>query len=401
MTAARPARVVTTALLVAVLFAMPALQRTFGFALFNLIFLYTIFFWITQASSWNIFSGYSGYFSFGQGAFYGAGLYVTANLVARRGTSLLPALPVGALVGALIAVATGLLVFRLRKLSGEIFALFSLAVALALGGLANNWSFIDGGRGIPLGSVAYPSWLGSTTEMLYYLALALAVVSVGLAYALQRSRVGSGLAAIRDDERVAEGVGVPTFRYKLWMFGLNGALAGVSGAIHAVQVNFISPQTAFGITIPLFVILMSVVGGRRHWAGPVVGAVVIHTISDRLTGAGLGDLSQIVLGLLLIGATLFLRTGIAPRLVRRPGPATVVALVVLVGQLVAVDRTVITSAAYAIVAGLLVLILPDRLLDAAGSRVWPRRADGPDDDQPRPRTTADERPATTDAGGPT
>lgn len=374
----------------ALLFALPALQRTFDFALFNLIFLYSVFFWITQATSWNIFSGYSGYFSFGQGAFYGLGLYATGNLVVNYGTSLLPALPVGGLIGGLVALATGLLVFRLRKLSGEIFALFSLAVALALGALANNWSFIDGGRGIPIGSVDYPSWLGSTTEMLYYLALVLAVVSVGLAAAIQYSRLGSGLFAIRDDERVAEGIGVPTFRFKLWMFALNGVLAGVSGALHAVQVNFISPQTAFGITVPLFVILMSVVGGRRHWAGPVVGAVVIYTVSDRLTGAGFTELSQIVLGVLLIGATLFLRAGIAPRLLQRPLPATFTAVVVLAGQLIFSDEPVITSASIAMIAGILVLIIPDRAYRRVGI---PLRTTGGDGSR-EPQDPHDEVPIT-------
>lgn len=385
----RRAGMVAAGAVVVVLLAMPTLQRTFGFALFNLIFLYTLFFWITQATSWNVFSGYSGYFSFGQGAFYGVGLYTTANLVAREGTSLLPALPLGGLVGGLVAIATGVLVFRLRKLTGEIFALFSLAVALGLGALANNWGFIDGGRGIPIGQVTYPTWLGSTTEMLYYLGLALALAAVGLAYAIQHSRIGSGLFAIRDDERVAEGIGVPTFHYKLWMFGLNGVLAGVSGALHAVQVNFISPQTAFGITIPLFVILMSVVGGRRHWAGPVLGAIVIHTISDRLTGVGLADISQIVLGLLLIGATLFLRAGIAPRLLQRPVPASVVAAAVLAAQLLWRPQPVITSVAIAMVAGLLVLVVPDRALRSARGRLRPGSSGGRDGNGRPPAATVD------------
>lgn len=358
---------VVAVVVLAVLAAMPWLQRTFGFAVFNLIFLYTLFFWITQSTSWNVFSGYSGYFSFEQGAFYGAGLYVTANLTVRQGTSLLPALPVGAIVGGLIALATGLLVFRLRKLSGEIFALFSLAVALALGGLANNWSAIDGGRGIPIGSVDYPAALGSVTEMLYLLGLALAAVAVALAAWIQHSRIGSGLFAIRDDEAVAEGLGVPTFRYKLGVFTLNGALAGVSGALHAVQVNFISPQSAFGITVPLFVILMSVVGGRRHWAGPVVGAVVIHTVTDRLTGAGFAELSQILLGALLIAATLFLREGIAPRLLRRPLVPTAAAALVLTVLIAVTDQQIITVAAWAVVVALLVLILPERFRPALGS----------------------------------
>lgn len=356
------------ALLLVVLLGLPTLQKIFGFALFNLIFLYSIFFWITQATSWNLFSGYSGYFSFGQGAFYGAGLYVTANMVTAYDTTLLPALPVAGIIGALIALAMGVLVFRLRKLSGEIFALFSLAVALAFGSLANNWSFIDGGRGIPIGTVEYPEWLGSTTEMLYYLGLLLAIVAVAVAYAIQHSRVGFGLFGIRDDEQVAEAVGVPTFRYKVMVLVINGALAATSGALHAVQVNFVAPRSAFGITVPLFVILMSVVGGRRHWSGPVIGAVVIHTVSDELAGLGFAELGQVLVGVLLIAATLFLREGVATRLLRRPAPATVTSAVILVGLLLFTDEPVISIAAIAMLGGLLALVVPGRVYDLLGRR---------------------------------
>lgn len=378
----RPRTLVLWGVVAVVLFAMPTLQRTFGFAVFNLIFLYFIFFWVSQATSWNIFSGYSGYFSFGQGAFYGAGLYTTAILATRFGFPLLPALPIGGLVGGLIALLTGLLVFRLRKLSGEIFALFSLAVALALGSLANNWTAIDGGRGIPIGTVSYPSWLGSVTEMLYYLGLVLALIAVFAAFVIQYSRVGFGLFAIRDDERVAEAIGAPTFRYKLLIFTLTGVVAGISGALHAVQVNFVSPATAFGIRIPLFVILMSVVGGRRHWSGPVLGAALIYTVTDRLTDAGFAELNQILLAVVLIAATLFLRGGIAARLLEQPWPPVIAALVTFLVQVVFVDMAVISQAAIAMVAAMIVLFVPDRLYDLlpGGKRKSPREDGG--DSQP-------------------
>lgn len=355
--------------LIVALFALPTLQEAYDLPLYSLIFAYFVFFWVTQATSWNIFCGYAGYFSFGQGAFYGAGLYTTAILTTRHDFSLLPALPIGGLVAGLIAFLTGVLVFRLRKLTGEIFALFTLAVALGLGSLANNWTAIDGGRGIPIGSVSYPDWLGSITEMLYYLGLVLVLVAVLLAFAVQHSRLGFGLFAVRDDERVAETIGVPTLRYKLAIFTLSGAIAGVSGALHAVQVNFISPTTAFGIRVPLFVILMSVLGGRRHWLGPVLGAVLIYSVSDRLTGAGLAELSQILLAALLIVATLFLRGGIITRLRERPVPALSTGVLALVVQLVVSDQPVITQATIAMLVAMTALFVPDRVYAA----MWVRR----------------------------
>lgn len=346
---------------VAMLF-VPTLQGQFGFPLYNLIFLYLIFFWITQATSWNILSGYSGYFSFGQSAFYGGGMYTTAILGSRYGWDLLPTLPAAAIVGGLIAALTGLLVFRLRKLSGEIFALFTLAVALGIGALVNNWGALDGGRGIVLGRIDYPGFLGDTTQMLYYLGLTLALVAVLVAYTIQHTRFGAGLFAIHDDEKVAEAVGVPTFRYKMLVFTISGMLAATSGALHAVQVGFISPEVGFGLRIPVFVILMSVVGGRRHWFGPALGAVLIYTVTDRMAGAGYSEANQIVLAAVLIAATLFLRGGISSRLMERPVPPIAVFVVAFVGAFALGGQPAITASAWAIGAAMIVLFIPDKLL---------------------------------------
>lgn len=347
-----------------VMLSMPTWQETFGFPLYNLIFLYLVFFWVTQATSWNILSGYSGYFSFGQAAFFGGGMYTTAILGANYGWGLLATLPVAALVGGVIAFLVGLVVFQLRKLSGEIFALFTLAVALGLGALINNWTALDGGRGIPLGQLEYPDWLGDTTQMLYYLGLTLATIALLLAFAVQRSRFGAGLFAIRDDEKVAEAVGVPTFRYKLGIFVISGVLAATSGGLHAVQVGFISTAVAFPLRIAVFVILMSVVGGRRHWFGPLLGAVLIHTLNDRMSGAGYGEATQIALGAVLILATLFLRSGISGRLVQRPVLPSIAFVVAFAGSFFLGGVSVITALAWGIAAGMVVLFLPARLLPA-------------------------------------
>lgn len=378
-------RVIGTWTVVAlVMLLMPSLQRMFGFALYNLIFLYLVFFWVTQATSWNIFSGYSGYFSFGQAAFYGSGMYATAILVTRHDWDLLPTLPVAALVGGVIAAAMGVLTFRMRKLSGEIFALFTLAMSLGLGALANNWMAIDGGRGISLGTVNYPDVLGSVTEMLYYLGLLVALSAVLAAYAIQHSRFGAGLFAIRDDEKVAEAIGVPTFRYKLALFAVTGTISGLSGGLHAVQVNFISPQSAYGLRVPIFVILMSVVGGRRHWSGPVIGAVLIYTITDRLVGAGHAELNQVMLAVVLIAATLFLRGGITQRLMQNPRPTVIVFGLVFLGAMVLGGQSAITSGAIAMIVAMVMLFIPDRYLH--------RRKPPDDPDAEGPADTPDPAP---------
>src|SRR5438874_10174251 len=112
----------------AALAALPLL----GLAPFYESFLYLVFHWIVLAVSWNILSGYSGYFSFGHGAFFGAGMYTTATLATKAGVPFLWTLPAAALVAAAFGVALGAVVFRLPRLRGELFALLTLAVTFVL-----------------------------------------------------------------------------------------------------------------------------------------------------------------------------------------------------------------------------------------------------------------------------
>jgi branched-chain amino acid transport system permease protein len=239
--------------------------------------------------------------------------------------------------------------------------------------------------------------------MLYYLGLTLATIAVLVAYLIQHSRFGAGLFAIHDDEKVAEAVGVPTFRYKMLVFVVSGMLAATAGALHAVQVGFISPAGTFGLRIPVFVILMSVVGGRRHWFGPLLGAVLIHTVTDRMAGAGYAEANQIVLAAVLIAATLFLRGGISARLVERPLPP-VLTFVVTFGATFLLGSPAITAAAWAIGAALIVLFIPDRFLPVKRRRGGtpsrgPHDGGGRDDGGPDDAGERDDKRAAAQEGG--
>jgi branched-chain amino acid transport system permease protein len=374
---------------VAALAVFPLVREAIGASTYMLVFLYFIFFWVTQATSWNIFSGYAGYLNFGQNAFYGIGVYCTALLIEHWETPLLVILPLAAVAGCVASVLAGLLVFRLRALEGEIFVLFTLALGLGLGLVASNVSAIDGGQGIVLPDVSYPEWLGSTNEMLYTLGLALAVVAVLTARTIQRSRMGYGLAGIRDDEPVARTLGVPVFRYKLTAFGIGGALSATSGALQAVLISFITPTAAFGPQVPMFVILMSFIGGRRRWAGPVVGALLISTLSDRLTSVGLTEASNLVIGVLLIAVVVGLRSGIVDRLVERWRVAVVAAAVVVVA-LVAMGRVgVIGLLLGAMLGALAPLLLPTSLIHRVDVTRRRQRDDAPDDGGEAQVTTPD------------
>ncbi|HVE50181.1 MAG TPA: branched-chain amino acid ABC transporter ATP-binding protein/permease [Casimicrobiaceae bacterium] len=275
-------------------------------------FLYLIFHWVVLATSWNILSGYSGYFSFGHGAFYGVGVYTTATLAGRYDVPFLATLPAAALVPALLGIALGAVVFRVRSVRGELFALLTLAVTFVLATIVLNTP-IDGGPGVYLSAVPIPSIAPTPAGAFYMMALTLATATLVIAYAVREARLGVGLFAIHDDEDAAEVMGVPTYRYKLLAFAISCALAGIAGGIQAVFVTYVTANGTFNITVPLTVVLMSVLGGTRHWAGPALGALVITALLYAFTAGDQAVAGKAVVGAILIASVLFMPEGILRR----------------------------------------------------------------------------------------
>ncbi len=314
-----------------VLMLIPTIRNTVDFPVFFLVFFSTVLFWSAQATSWNILSGYSGYFSFGQGAFFGVGAYTAAVLVGRRGFDFFLSLPVAGVLAVVLALGIGGLAFRLRSLRGEIFALLTLAVPFILSAFARINPSIDGGQGIVLRLPEYPSFLGSFQDLIFVLSAAVAMLAVTIAYVMEHSRTGWALFAIRDAEDVAERLGVPTFRYKMLAISLSGLVGGLAGAVYAMQVGFITVEGTFNLTIPLFVIVMSVLGGRNHWLGPSLGALVIVTLQNRLSASGFEGWNLIVLGVILVTLVLLAPDGLTARIRVNPARCAVVFVAIIGG----------------------------------------------------------------------
>ena len=274
--------------------------------------LYLAFHWIVLATSWNLLSGYAGYFSFGHGAFFGAGLYTTATLAGKFDWPFLGTLPVAAALAALLGLALGAVVFRVKRVRGELFALLTLAVTFVLATIVLNTP-IDGGPGIYLNAVAVPAIAPTQSGTFYLLALVAATVTLLIAWAVYASRFGLGLFAIHDDEDAAEVMGVPTYSLKLAAFGLSCALAGIAGGIHALFISYVTAGEVFSITVPLTVVLMSVLGGTRHWAGPAIGATIITALLYGFTAGDNPVLGKAVIGAVLVAAILFMPNGVLGR----------------------------------------------------------------------------------------
>ncbi|MBN8897665.1 MAG: branched-chain amino acid ABC transporter permease, partial [Rhodospirillales bacterium] len=172
---------------------------------------YVVLQYVVLATAWNILGGYTGYVNFGTAAFFALGAYTTVAL--HKLTSLpLPAMMLaGGIVSGAVGIGTGYLTLRLR---GTYFSIATLAMAVVVQTLITNWSFVGGSRGAYVVRPAEVMGL-DYVQYLFLLMLALAVIAIATARTIERARIGTGFAAIRDDEVAAEANGVPTLRLKL------------------------------------------------------------------------------------------------------------------------------------------------------------------------------------------
>lgn len=286
-----------------------------GLPAFWLSFFYLILYWSVLTLSWNVFSGYSGYFSFGHGAFFGIGIYTVAYMCGQLELPFLPMVGLAGVLSGTAGVLLGALVFRVKRVRGELFALLTLAVTFIIATVVLNTP-IDGGPGVYLNSVQVPKLAPSTPATFYLLILIVFILALLISKHISTSKLGVALFAIHDDEDAAEVMGVPTFKTKLVALFISSALAGVAGGIHAVFVSYVTANEVFSINVPLFVVLMSILGGARHWAGPALGAVVITSLQYVFTIGDNALMGKMALGVILILVILFKPEGFLGKLAK-------------------------------------------------------------------------------------
>src|SRR5713101_6559089 len=183
---------------------------------------YVILQYVVIATAWNILGGYAGYVNFGTPAFFALGAYTAVFLIQSMRAPLPVLILAGGLVSALLGLGIGYLTLRLR---GVFFSIATLALAIVLQTMIINWEYVGGSRGL---SVLRPSGppFGNYVTFLFTVMVALAVISVTVARFIERSWIGRGLAALRDNEEAAECMGVPTLRLKLFATTISGFLLG-------------------------------------------------------------------------------------------------------------------------------------------------------------------------------
>src|SRR5262245_20661349 len=273
---------------------------------------YVILQYIVIATAWNILGGYAGYVNFGTPAFFALGAYTAVVLI----QTVRPPLPVlilaGGLVSALLGLGIGYLTLRLR---GVFFSIATLALSIALQTMIINWEFVGGSRGL---SVIRPSGppFGNYVTFLFAVMVVIAVLSVTTARFIERSWLGRGLAALRDNEEAAECMGVPTLRLKLFATTVSGFLLGVAGAPFPYYVTFVDPNSAFSLDYAVNALAMPMIGGTTSWVGPVIGAVLLGTAQQVATVTISSEMNLFIVGVVLVGFVALAPEGILG-LVRR------------------------------------------------------------------------------------
>jgi ABC-type branched-subunit amino acid transport system ATPase component/ABC-type branched-subunit amino acid transport system permease subunit len=276
--------------------------------------------WAVMGLSWNLLSGYTGLVSFGHAAFFGLGAYtVTIALVQFDLTPWL-GIPLGMLVGTVAGVVIGYPTFRLR---GHYFALSMLAYPMAL-----LYVFVWLGYqevALPMKREA-PAYFMQFSDYRAYIALAvgLLVVALLVSLAIERSRFGLSLLAIKQNEPAAEAAGIDTLAWKMRAIMLSGALAAAAGGLYAVVQLVVTPDSVFGMLTSAQALIVALFGGVGTLWGPLIGSAILIPLSETLQ-ANLGDkipgIQGVVYGIAIILVVLLAPEGIYWRVrdfLRRP-----------------------------------------------------------------------------------
>jgi branched-chain amino acid transport system permease protein len=269
--------------------------------------------WAVMGLSWNLLSGYTGLVSFGHAAFFGLGAYtVTIGLVAYDLTPWL-GIPFGMVVGAVAGLVIGYPTFRLR---GHYFALSMLAYPMALLYVFQWLGYQE--VSLPMKREHAAFYMQFADYRVYIvLAVALLVVALVVSLAVERSRFGMSLVAIKQNEPAAEAAGIDTLAWKLRAIMVSAAIAGAAGGLYAVVLLVVTPDSVFGMLTSAQALIVTLFGGVGTLWGPLIGAAVLIPLSETLQ-ARLGDvipgIQGVVYGVAIILVILLAPEGIYWRL---------------------------------------------------------------------------------------
>lgn len=254
--------------------------------------------------------GQTGIFTFGQAALFGLGGYVVGLITTKSsltdvGILLLIAIAVGAVAGLII----GIFLFSGKRVGELYVALVTLAISFICERLANSWTLLGSGNGIP--GIPYPTIFGKeigSASGLFFLAFVVFAIALILSIIIVNSQFGLTMNAVRDDEERAEFFGYRRSVVQIAVFVFAAALAASGGALFAVSEGFVSPSMS-GLALSTTTVLWVVLGGRGTLFGPLIALTVLEVVNIKMQEV-LPSLWPILVGLLLLITMIFLPKGL-------------------------------------------------------------------------------------------
>jgi branched-chain amino acid transport system permease protein len=287
-------RIILSVLLFACLASVPFFtRREYIYSVVILVCLYTIL-----SHSWNLLGGFTGQISLGHSTFLGIGALVF-RYVWLQGVPAYLSLGAAALSSLVLASLIG---FPAFKLKGHYFSIGTLALSMI--------AFITIQNVFPGISFVPQEYLRTYSLVpVYYMALVAAAVTIGVVYAVTRSKLGLALVSVREDESAAESVGVNTFKYKVISMSLSTLIAGMGGGVFSFYVASYYYYVPFNLDYSFDPVLITFIGGPGTVVGPVVGSVCFVLLKE-LFAISLGQMNVLIFGIVFILTILFLPEGL-------------------------------------------------------------------------------------------
>jgi len=293
----------------AILMLLPLFLDNYALGIFIMIF-----FWAYVGQSWNVLTGYTGHISLGHALYIGIGAYATTFLAQTVGLTPWVGMFLAGFIAVAIALFLGFLGFRFG-LRGVYFVIMTIAFAelsrLAVSHIEALGSF----TGIFLDfNPSFYNFQFRGNIPYYYIALGFMVASLIVVRLIEVSKVGRFIVAIREDEEAAQALGVNTFKYNMIAIAISAFMTSLAGAFYANYIFYLHPNSLFGMSMSIELILRPIVGGLGTLFGPIIGSIFLTPLSEisraYFAKGGLEGLHLILYGILAILVVLFMPKGI-------------------------------------------------------------------------------------------
>lgn len=283
-------------LLIILLFLPTFMKNPYILDIIITVLLYTFL-----GNAWNIVGGYCGQASLGHAAYYGIGAYVSTILFLKFGISPWVGMIVGAVFAGILAIVLG---YPSLRMKGPYFVFFTIGFAETIRILFLTWKWVEGSRGIIIPFQNNPvNFIFFSKIPYYYIILSFLIFGMFITYSISRSKIGKYSIAIREDETMAEALGIDTALYKSYAFAISASLMAIGGTFYAQYVLYIHPNDLMSLNNSVIFMLIAVAGGKGTLFGPLIGSVIImplweyfrSTFGGRFAGLGIVFAGSIIL----------------------------------------------------------------------------------------------------------